>query len=205
MPSTATVRGLMKRSGRAQIAARNASSDAACSAIRVRSARRRLRKALRCSALMSSASASVAARAAAKALARATMSSMEAVVGAAGAVIGFSLSCLSFFSSAGAPRRARLLSPTSPCPPPNLFISLRRRALTPFAWLRAYARGALAPSGPDGPVGRRGDGETGGRGGVPSPPFRGERDRVRWVFFSTELAVCEQARGHRVAPWSCSP
>ena len=29
----------------------------------------------------------------------------------------------------------------------NLIISLRRRALTPFAWLRAYARGAVAPSG----------------------------------------------------------
>ena len=29
----------------------------------------------------------------------------------------------------------------------KLFISLKRRALTPFAWLRAYARGAVAPSG----------------------------------------------------------
>ena len=32
-------------------------------------------------------------------------------------------------------------------PGANLIISLRRRALTPFAWLRAYARGAVAPSG----------------------------------------------------------
>ena len=30
----------------------------------------------------------------------------------------------------------------------SLIISLKRRALTPFAWLRAYARGAVAPSGP---------------------------------------------------------
>ena len=33
-------------------------------------------------------------------------------------------------------------------PGAKLIISLRRRALTPFAWLRAYARGAVAPSGP---------------------------------------------------------
>ena len=32
-------------------------------------------------------------------------------------------------------------------PGANLIISLRRRALTPFAWLRAYARGAVAPTG----------------------------------------------------------
>ncbi len=32
---------------------------------------------------------------------------------------------------------------------PNLFISLRRRALAPLAWLpRRSARGAVAPSGP---------------------------------------------------------
>ena len=37
--------------------------------------------------------------------------------------------------------------PTSPCPSPDLFISLRRRALAPLAWLRAYARAAVAPSG----------------------------------------------------------
>ena len=187
IPSTDMVRGLTKRSGRARIAARNASSDAACSEIRLRSARRRLRKALRCSALMSSASVSVAARAAAKALARATMSSI--VVrdargdvardargecsggGATGAVICFSLSCISFFSSAGAARRARLLSPTSPCPPP--------------------------PKG--------GGGTQAAPTISPSPPPGEERAGVRWVFFSTELAVCEQARGHRVAPWSCSP
>ena len=58
----------------------------------------------------------------------------------------------------------RCLTPTSPCPSPNSFISLRRRALAPIAWLRAYARGAVAPSGPDGPVGRRenvdGDGNS---------------------------------------------
>ena len=32
-------------------------------------------------------------------------------------------------------------------PGARLITSLRRRALTPFAWLRAYARGAVAPSG----------------------------------------------------------
>ena len=32
-------------------------------------------------------------------------------------------------------------------PGASLITSLRRRALTPFAWLRAYARGAVAPSG----------------------------------------------------------
>ena len=32
-------------------------------------------------------------------------------------------------------------------PGARLIISLRRRALTPFAWLRAYARGAVAPTG----------------------------------------------------------
>ena len=182
MPSTATVRGLTKRSGRAQdrgaqrLLRRRLFGDPGAERAKTASL-----SALRCSALMSSASASVAPRAAAKALARATMSSMEAVVGAAGAVIGFSLSCLSFFSSAGAPRRARLLSPTSPCPPPNLFISLRRRALTPFAWLRAYARGALAPSGPDGPVGRRGDEGGDSITSLSSPRGRrGRNGRSRW-------------------------
>ena len=32
-------------------------------------------------------------------------------------------------------------------PGASLITSLRRRALTPFAWLRAYARGAVAPTG----------------------------------------------------------
>ena len=66
-------------------------------------------------------------------------------------------------------------TPTSPCPPPHLFSSLRRRARTPFAWLTRLRRGTLArapvcfaarkggggtkverggPTGPEGPVER---------------------------------------------------
>ena len=44
------------------------------------------------------------------------------------------------------PQGRRRPQPAPPLRPS--FISLKRRALTPFAWLRAYARGAVAPSGP---------------------------------------------------------
>ena len=43
--------------------------------------------------------------------------------------------------------RPTLLPPPCRLACASLITSLRRRALTPFAWLRAYARGAVAPTG----------------------------------------------------------
>ena len=68
--------------------------------------------------------------------------------------------------------------PPPPVPLPTCsYPSVAGRSLRSLG-LRAFARGAVAPSGPDGPVGRRGDADGAARS--PSPPVGAERAGVRW-------------------------
>ena len=68
--------------------------------------------------------------------------------------------------------------PRPPVPLPTCsYPSVAGRSLRSLG-LRAFARGAVAPSGPDGPVGRRGDADGAARS--PSPPLGAERAGVRW-------------------------
>ena len=62
-----------------------------------------------------------------------------------------------------------------PLSPSQLFKSLKRRALAPRAWLRAYARDAVAPSGPSAREG--GEGTQAATAFSPSPPSGGGEGR----------------------------
>ena len=96
----------------------------------------------------------------------------------------------------GSPLNAHL--PLSPCPPvplPFFFISLRRRALAPLAWLRALAaRRAVARSGP---AVRLPSWSTPRR--PPGTRCGCRRSRAAWPHLGTGAARCAPHHGSGVA------